>query len=770
MQASGRSSRYLPGTWPTRSSGRRARFLALLLALAVPHQRLPAQVVASDSLLTEIRSAQAAFFSTWRSHWLVSQAEHHSLSIQAAQRIVRITRPDGHVDLVTNRIVTHYTLEPIAQRYPVRRLTNIACGNGPEPRDYGYLRPFMRSGRWPSEPWGSGWSIHSGVASFRICPTWYLGPESLPPWDERLGLDAALGAAHVDSVRRARAQFIDVLQRSLHVEPANKWLRGQLVRMLVDQRALPAADSVASDCTSDGWWCGLLRGYVASASPDPAAAEQFYRSALRAMPAANQCALSGLAELLDPDTREWYDTLSCAQRDSVNRVAWWLSDPLWIDGSNDRFAEHYTRRMLLELKLAASHDERFDWRPESGNDARAEMVLRYGWPAYVFWAGPLIDSSMSSQLRRQHTPALPNPPYVSYEYGGGRLHVFPAGNVLRSPLTAEAGDWSLRAPPGGDTVIHWVLPENYQQYDNEGELRRKTLLSNKAYGHWLATYSRYVRETLWWPFEHYASSQPIMQLPTPDVAFLRRHTHAVLATALRLDVPGPRKAPVVEGVTLVVSPSPDSMMIGAVADARPGDVVRLHASIPTQRALLGIEYAQSRSGDAAGRTRFAIAPPPALSAMRPGEYALSDIILLTPSSSGRELPGNLDTLLALMAPSPLVDRGTGIGLYWESYGFAPQDSLTIEVRVRRTSADGFLNRVGQAMGVAGDRNTPIGIRWKEEQRAVGAVVVDDGPVPIVGRRLLLALDRAARGQYTIEISVTGQRGASATNSRRIEIR
>ena len=538
-----------------------------------------------------------------------------------------------------------------------------------------------------------------------------------------------------------------------------------LLRMLIDQRSPDTAGFVASQCTTMQWYCNLLSGYVASTENHVAVAETFYRRALGEMPDAVACTLGGLGELFEPAARTWYEALACTQRDSVNRVAWWLADPLWIDSSNDRFVEHMTRRVLLELKRGASHDERFDWREEAGSDARAELVMRYGWPAYVHWRGPLSDSVVSTRLRTGEVPYPPNAPYVSYEYGAGRVHVFPSAGALHSPLTAEVTAWSLQSPPGGDTAIRVVLPDTTYDYRSDHYLSRHH--NNSLYMHHYrsVTYLRYVEQTLWWPHEHYAASFPIVQLPTPQVAFLRRQQHAIIGTAVRLGALA-RRDSMIDAITMVVTTSPDAMTFPASTRTHVDSTLRLYASIAAQPALLGIEYAATIDGDPAGRTRFAIAPPPPLTFMGANERAVSDIVLLSPTKQNNH-SNNIDSILSRMAPSVEVERTSGVAVYWESYGFKASDSLTIELRVSRLVNGGFTARVQRLFGRSGSGQ--VGIKWIEDPNSQRQVH-SEGPVPIIGRSLNVDFSSLRPGNYRIEVIVRDSQRAVARSTKQIRLR
>lgn len=734
------------------------------------------QAVAPDSLVPALESAQSAYLGLWRSGWLQSEAQRNrGTTWIPTNRFAFKRRPDGSA--LDSRGFTGPDTGLFTQFYPERRWDAMHCGIS---RRDTAAAAESEDGTRPSRAWGMGWSISSRVTGYNACPAWYQGPARIVPWDERVDPDAPLLPMFRSSVQGARARLINVLQRVVQADPSNKWPIGQLVRGLIDQGTTDAADSALDSCIADAWWCELLRGYVSAANAARAPnadtaeshafrAEQHYRRGLASMPADTRCQLTDIGELFEPVLRARYAHMPCTERDSVNAQVWWLADPLWSDTGNSRFSEQMTRAMLLQLKMGLSHDERFDWRITSGSDARVELVRRYGWPAFVYWGGPFNDSLMTYYLSMKGSP--PNAPYATYEYGQGRMHVFPSAQAMANPLAAVPEDWQLVAPSGGDTIIHFKIAETYRMTDLSSDAMSKHARNSKDTNIWLReVYPRYVQKTLWWPVEHYAAPRGVVQLPVPAVAFLRRQDHAILATSVTLGSElGRTRDSMIDGITLVVTSRPDSFAFPARARGAVGSPVVLVGNIRPENALLGIEVPGATGGASpAARTRFGIAPPPALSAMRSDERALSDIVLLSPPAATAALPSSTNEALALMAPTETIRRGSSIGLYWESYGFGPRDSVTIEVRVQRTSKQGALRTLGRAMGLADDLNAPVLLRWTESDAAAGRTIID-GPVPVIGRAVRVNTARLPSGDYLLEVRVLSARGAPVRSQRSFSV-
>lgn len=743
-------------------------FLFVGLPIVVTAQQSAA--LAPDSLLPSIQLALSRYLGLWRSSWLQSEAQRNRGTTWDPTDRFQLKRQANGKALESRPFYGPDT-GIFTQLYPERRIDNIHCGIA---RTDTEASKVSRTGEWPTRAWGMGWSVSSRVTAYKACPGWYQGPSPAVPWDERLEPDAPLLPMFRGAVQGARAELATVLARALRADSANNWLIGQHTRVLVDQGRFAGADSALAQCAAEPWWCALLRGYslatklarmrMPGASSLPwLRVDADYQEGLAAAPDEVRCRLTDLSELLEPALRSQYVRMPCAARDSVNARVWWLADPLWSVPGNDRLAEQMTRTVLIQLKTALSHDERFDWQVASGSDARVEVVKRYGWPAFVYWGGQHRDSVMNMHLSLKGSPL--NPPYATYEYSQGRVHLLPNRHALETPLAADAADWQLYAPPGGDTIIHFKIEETYRITDLSSEAMSKHARNARQQSYWLREgYPSYVQNTLWWPVEHYAAPRSLVQLPIPQVAFLRRQNHAIVATSVALNSAIGRPAgATIDSITLVVTPRPEFFAFPATARGMVGSPAVLVGNIPSEKSLLGIEFASGEYSLPAGRTRFGITPPPTLAQMSAKDRAISDVVLLVPAGGSDALPSTTEGALALMAPTDTVRRGSSIGLYWESYGYASGDTVTIEVRIQRTSGQSALRALGRAVGVAGSLNDPVFLRWTESDAAGAGRMVLDGPVVIVGRTVRMNTTRLSAGDYTIEVAMQG-RGDAATRS------
>jgi hypothetical protein len=260
----------------------------------------------------------------------------------------------------------------------------------------------------------------------------------------------------------------------------------------------------------------------------------------------------------------------------------------------------------------------------------------------------------------------------------------------------------------------------------------------------------------------------MVELPTPVVAMLRRQTGTRLYAAMHLDsavvqhAAGSR----IDSIALVLTSAPDTVQVIALQSAEVSDDVVLSAHIPSRPGLIGIEFAADVSRPA-GRLRQGVIPPAPLSAMQPGTLDVSGIVLFRAHQVG-QLSAAGDSALTRMASSPVVRKDGRIGLYWETYGLSASDSVTFHVRVLRTTQPSGIRRLGMRLGIAGDLNVPISIRWTETTGPTSAVV-EAGPVPVIGRSLVLDTKALVSGEYVVELRTRHGALPEATTSSRLII-
>jgi hypothetical protein len=244
--------------------------------------------------------------------------------------------------------------------------------------------------------------------------------------------------------------------------------------------------------------------------------------------------------------------------------------------------------------------------------------------------------------------------------------------------------------------------------------------------------------------------------PVPgQMAFLRRMDHIIVATAVDLAVTGlgRRRSTDTVDASLLVSYAGDSMVhVARKQWTGSGPLVLFWEIMPDAklaRVIVGLETQRARA-PAPSDHRLAISPPPTL-AMFSGP-AVSDPVLLSvrrESDLPRPDPG---VALERMSTAAAVEQRGLIGVYWETYGIAPTDSLDIAVWIERFTAQSPLRRIGISLRIVPDLNTPVVQSWSEASAATSGNVLD-APVPIVARTVLLDTSRLPRGSYRLEVAV-----------------
>ncbi len=658
----------------------------------------PQATIAEAAFVDSLEAAELRFFHEWGQLWHASELSRHQVvgQFQGPQGGNMYRRDGGDAILPVS-----------GQIYQRAREDNATCFSNEKAL------------------WASRHLIPSRSSVHGACPSWLFSP--LETVDERDDIDGGLRSEYRAAARAARRSVAEVFVAASARFPRNDWIIGQAVRLLVDARNFDVAQSTAEACAATRWWCGVLRGYVLGARAQTISAENAFRTAIEHMPADLRCRWTDAAVLLDSLARSAYAAVPCQQRDSLDRNLWWLTDPLYSVPGNPRLVEHYTRQTLVALHSALDRDERFDWRPELGGDALAQMILRYGWPSYTYWGGELAERGHNDWLADNPTGFKKT--YTTFEYDAGRVHLFPSFSALQSPLRATAADWMLRdpAPPADPNT------------------------------------------SAWWPQEHFAA--PVAQLSGLQLAALRRHDKVLVAAAVDIDSAFARSVgssllnrAMFVG-TLLMTDHADSVDVIARGRAGLASTLVLRGTATSRAALLGVEIA----GDSArsvipARTRFGVSPPATLATMLPGEVAISEPVVLRAPAGDAPPPLDADSALALMLGSTRIATGTKVAVYWETYGFQPSDSVTVALWIERYTQQGFMRQLGIAFKVATDLNTPVANTWDEVSSNIGSRLIP-GPVPIIGRNVVLDISKLPKGDYWLEVAV-GKRGQTPVRARR----
>ncbi len=306
------------------------------------------------------------------------------------------------------------------------------------------------------------------------------------------------------------------------------------------------------------------------------------------------------------------------------------------------------------------------------------------------------------------------------EYTQDRVHLVPDWRAIADPFHASANAWQVNMPP----LVGDAEPA-----------------------------------AQWWPAEHYSrASGGIVQLPDQTV-LLRRDSTVLLATASDLGPPGRSFGRDTEAV-LVHTTAPHKLDKLPHRTYNNAHSIVLMATISAEPAILGAELPAARPGDLSGRTRFGVVPPTPLAFLGVGGTAISDPVLLSADDTA---PVDPEHALSHMLGSSHV-RGAKLGVYWETYGYAPGDSVNVAIVIERHEPVSSMRRLGMILHVAHDLNGSVAVRWQEPQLGHDSWTIP-AVVPIQARAVRVDLSQLQPGHYAIVVLVSRHGGLPVSSSR-----
>lgn len=126
------------------------------------------------------------------------------------------------------------------------------------------------------------------------------------------------------------------------------------------------------------------------------------------------------------------------------------------------------------------------------------------------------------------------------------------------------------------------------------------------------------------------------------------------------------------------------------------------------------------------------------------------------------------SILRHMLGSLTLREPQAVGVYWETYGPAPTDSVEVAIAITRHATPGnVFQRLGTRLGLGRRTESTVTVRWREPQPGRGAMTIPSNTVPIQGRAVALDVSRLLPGNYTLTVSTTllARRAGTATSSR-----
>lgn len=261
-----------------------------------------------------------------------------------------------------------------------------------------------------------GWSGVCGERIGRVC-YWYEG-----------GDDADQAPEEPARIRQARTRLLDVLDRAAAAIPGDEWIVGQRVRYRLDGGQPLLAARVVAQCRAVAWWCGSLGGLVRHVSGDFVGADSVFAAALADMPDDERCQWSDISSLLEGDLAARYRRLDCASRAAFEARWWWLAQPLYSLGGNDRRTEHFARRVMVRIEEGRRTPLGLYW-----DDDLRDVMLRYGWPTW--WTRDPPASPLAS-----------SDPFVTGHEPSPAFRFAPEARALDDPGSARPEDWRFEPP------------------------------------------------------------------------------------------------------------------------------------------------------------------------------------------------------------------------------------------------------------------------------------------------------------------------------------
>lgn len=587
-----------------------------------------------------------------------------------------------------------------------------------------------RTGRTPrgsdavARPFSQFPIVRSDSSQFAACPTWILTADIPQASDEAAWRDGALVPALRSKAYESRARLIAMLDSAVTAWPGSTFLVGQLVRFRLDQRDVAGAADAVRRCRAAEWWCLALAGFVAAHQGASVEADSIYAAMRAAMTPAMRCDWMDVRALLPPAHAGPFARMSCAERERAVERLWWLSDPLYRERGNERRVAHETRRVLAALRRALDSDERHPWDARRGGDAMARLVERYGWPTYAAWGGFETDVLHSHYLVGFRS--APVPPYTTMEYALDRVQLLPSWTASRDPFRMLASDWHLAEERPDGTL-----------------------------------------DPTWWPREHMATGRRLVQLPEGQTVVFRRQSHGTLVTAHRVQHPLATRDSTTFDVLLLSTSSPGRVDSLDQRVVRGGETVVLRSLVASEPRLLAVEAMGVGSTMVDARMRQGLVPPPPLSAMAPGEIAISDPALIDLSRVDAGIDRPDEALVEhLLGSTVLGADQRRIGLYWETYGVASTDPVTVSVSLTSAEDPGGLRRLGMALRLASDPRRSLQIRWVEPSAQRNTRTLS-GPVPVQLRSLVLNLAELASGPYVLTVSIARPGIGTVSSQRRL---
>ena len=494
-------------------------------------------------------------------------------------------------------------------------------------------------------------------------------------------------------VGEARAELISFLTETAERVP-DRWVIGQLVYYLIENRDVDGATRVATNCgISEVWWCAALRGYILHLTANYVASEAAFREALSSMPPAERERWTSLRYVLTDNGEELFARMEPAERDRRWELFWRLSDPLFLIEGNDRLTDHFARMVEAVNWREAANPMGLPW----DEDMEATLI-RYGRNiGYSRTYEPIATLQSLSDNRR----------VLGHHHPKSRGYLFPE-KFLESPSDVPPESW-ITAPREART---WFAPRyapDMRPLETQvGRFRRdETMLVVGAYR------------------------------PVPPEA----DSSGAEVTEADAVAGGPPESDTQRTGEFGIQGQPHAAFFLIPEDGSEPRFVRgtdaegvLTINSPHGRYVSGLEVVDLQ-GKQAWRARQGVAQLPLV----PGLVDVSDLLIL---KEGAPLPESLEEAVRYVRPGVRIRRGERFPVAWEAYGLRIAEPVRVTFGFTR-GRPGFLTRVGEFLGVL------------EPDRPVEVIFEDRGPdsVQTAFRSIELQLPDLDPGEYTLHLKL-----------------
>ncbi len=440
-------------------------------------------------------------------------------------------------------------------------------------------------------------------------------------------------------VGEARVELISFLTETAERVPG-RWVIGQLVYYLIENRDVDGATRVATECgIPEVWWCAALRGYILHLTADYVASEAAFREALASMPPAERERGTSQRFVLTRDGVELFERMESAERDRRWELFWRLSDPLFLIEGNDRLTDHFARMVEAMNWQDAANPMGLPW----DEDLEATLI-RYGRNiGYSRTFDPIATFNRQRDTRRVQ----------GHHHPKSRGYLFPEV-FLESPSDVPPESW-ITAPREART---WYAPRyspDMRALETQvGRFRRGAMM-------FVVGAYRPVRPEA----DSVGAETPGADTQRSGKFGIQGQPHAALFL-----IPEDGSEP--------------TFVRGSDAEG----VLTINA--PPGRYVSGLEVVDLQ-GKQAWRARQGVAQLP----LAPGLLDVSDLLIL---KEGTPLPGSLEEAIPHVRPGVRIRKGERFPVVWEAYGLRIDEPVRITLGFTR-GRPGFLARVGEFLGV-----------------------------------------------------------------------